>query len=121
MRRVMFNRTDHPYHLKVRTVVIQPPSICTDCVNRIECLSIDTRIARCHVKVEWFIPRDRRPPNIEVHRVMLLPTGSYHGETTWARNDNNGRPVESYIQWLDDNWKRLTGLTVEEFEAKLKV
>lgn len=121
MNRVMFNRSDHPYMMKVRTVILQQPGICIDCPSRIDCLSIDTSVARCHVKVEWYLPRDRRPPTIEVHRVMLIPAGSYHGETTWARNDNNGKPTESYIQYLDDNWKRLTGLTVEEFEAKLKV
>jgi len=122
MNRVMFNRLDEPYYKVIHTVIIQPPDCCDQCAGRIECLILE-KVYTCHLKVEWFVPKvsNWEPTRIFVWRNFHVPSGmTRDGTPTWVTDNNNGNPVEKYATHLDENFKRLTGLTLAEFEEKLR-
>ena len=122
--RVMFNRQDEPYHRLVRTVIIQPPDCCERCTGRVECLILE-RVYSCHIKVEWYVPKRHHSgsPRIKVWKKFNVPDGyiTWGGKTDpkWRTDDNNGKPIETYATHLDENFERLTGVSLEEYEAKL--
>jgi hypothetical protein len=90
------------------------------CPGRIECIIIE-RVYSCHLKVEWYVPRGRKNQTIVVWRQLHIPHHNLQGDQVWNTDNNNGNPVERFATHLDDNFKRLTGLTLVEFEEKLRV
>lgn len=121
MKRVIFNRQDDPYHKVIRTVIIQPPDCCEYCSGRIECLILE-RVYTCHVKIEWYVPRGPDQQRVIMWRKFHIPSGATRdGQPTWITDSNHGNPVERHGSHLNANFKRLTGLTLEEYTEKLRV
>lgn len=121
MNRVLFDRKDEPYHNVVHTVIIQPPDCCFTCSGRVECMVMEL-VYSCHIKIEWYIPRGREQQRVVAWRKFHIPNGATpDGQPLWYTDNNNGNPLERYATHLDENFKRLTGLTLEEYKEKLRV